>query len=156
MTRAAFRFGAVTLSAALVLSFPAARHVEAAAGCTVSSVSPIAFGLYDVFKATPTDGAGAIRYQCSGNPTVMISLSGMIAGPTREMSSGSERLNYNVYTDAARTTLFGDDTFGASSLLVGQIKNSGQQTTNFYGRVPAGQDVAAGAFSATLVVTLNF
>jgi spore coat protein U-like protein len=86
----------------------------------------------------------------------MIGLSGMLSGPIRQLSSGADKLQYNVYTSASRTVLFGDGSFGASSLLVGQIKTTAQQTTNFYGRIPAGQDVPAGAYSATLVVTLNF
>ncbi len=61
-------------------------------------------------------------------------------------------LAYNIYLDAARTVVWGDGAGGTQTLEV----QNGDRSVSFYGRISAGQDVAAGPYSDAIVVTFNF
>ena len=73
------------------------------------------------------------------------------------MLNGSESLSYNLYLDAARTTIWGDGTGGTQTFF-----NHNPQGNNrdivipIYGRVPAGQDVGAGTYTNTVTATVQF
>jgi spore coat protein U-like protein len=65
--------------------------------------------------------------------------------------------NYNLYGDAALTTIWGDGsggtyTFGAVNGTFGTQSYSG----TIYGMVPATQDLAPGAYSDTITATLSY
>ena len=101
-----------------------------------------------------TDGNGAI--------TVAYVL-GLSAGSSnsvaqRTMQSGSEILRYNVYVNSVRTTVWGDtDPLKVSGSV--KLTNARPQITNnhaAYGRAPAAQDVRAGAYADTLILTMTF
>lgn len=71
------------------------------------------------------------------------------------MLSGGSTLDYNLYIDAARSSIWGDGSSGTShysATLALPILN----TLTVYGRVPAAQDISAGSSSDTVVVTINF
>jgi spore coat protein U-like protein len=133
------------LALAAAASLAIASSVAAAPACGLS-VAPIAFGAYDPF-AGPRVGAGSITVACAANGAI-ISLgagrSGNVAD--RWMTSGAEVLRYNVYADAPRTQVFG----------TGMFAGSGTMTIPLYGRIPAGQAVAPGAYSDALVVTVLY
>lgn len=104
------------------------------------------------------DGTGSVTATCSTGAPYTIALSvGSGAGATfasRKLTSGPNSLNYSLYTDAGCSTVWGDSTAG-SSLLNGS--GSGvAQIIPVYGRIPTGQTVATGAYSDTIIVTLNF
>lgn len=140
-----------------VFVWPVRRPAFAApTSCTINSVSSLNFGAFDTLSDMDDDSAGNVRYSCQGGATVQIALSGLRSDKTRQMLSGADVLVFNVFQDAARSIIFGDGSNGASALTVGRVPNNAQQTTQFYGRIPGGQDVPAGAYTATLVVTVNF
>jgi hypothetical protein len=59
----------------------------------------VAFGVYDPTILTPNDTAGAVIYRCGqGDRNIMITLSvgGGTSYLTRRMTSGSEKLFYNI------------------------------------------------------------
>ena len=136
----------------------AASRCEAA--CTVSTTG-VSFGSYNVYSASDLDSTGTVTYSCGiGTLSISIDLSrGSSSGfNPRTMNNGSNTLNYNLYMDAARSSIWGNGTAGtshyttsATALLLG-----GGATLTVYGRVPALQDAAAGAHSDTIVVTINF
>ena len=140
---------------ACVLTILAPGRVEAACSITTTGVS---FGTYDVFNASPVDSTGSVRYQCSGSTgTFTISLSTGSSGTfqPRRMVSGAEKLNYNLYLDAARTSIWGDASAGTSWFM--ESGASGKPVTlTVFGRIPPGQDVAAGTYSDTIIVTIQF
>jgi spore coat protein U-like protein len=133
----------------------APARVEAACSITTTGVS---FGTYDVFQASPVDSTGSVRYQCTGSTgTFTISLGTGSSGTfqPRTMVSGAERLNYNLYLDAARTSIWGDATGGTSWFM--ESNASGKPVTiTVFGRIPPGQDVAAGTYTDTIIVTIQF
>ena len=128
------------------------------ATCTIVSVTSLAFGAYDVYAAAPVDSVGTINYDCApANAPVGIALSAGNSGSfsPREMQSGTNSLAYNIYVDAARTIVWtSTPVAGSSSGCQGQCGNG--VYISYYGRVPAQQDAAVGAYSDTVTVTINF
>ncbi|MGZ6141844.1 MAG: Csu type fimbrial protein [Myxococcales bacterium] len=139
------------LSLALLVLFGAAA-ARAAPSCRGISVSGLVFGSYDVYSATPLDSAATISYSCPppAVPVVDISAGGSGSFSLRRMSQAglADTLAYNVYVDAARTTVWG-------STPVSVPQGNGQSVP-VYGRVFPLQDVSVGTYTDTLIVTFNF
>jgi spore coat protein U-like protein len=72
-----------------------------------------------------------------------------------KLATGTELLNYNLFTNAARTTIWGDGTAGTSRVSRNLRRNQPVNLT-VYGRIPAGQDVRIGSYSETLTVTITY
>lgn len=143
------------------LAATASSEADAALSCAFTSIVTVSFGRYDVFDASPVDAAGSITYTCSGaqtGDTVVIQLSrgGSATWATRTMQFGGHALNYGLFLDAARTILWGDGTSGTSRYGPAAAPMSGSVTVPIYGRIPAHQNVGAGAYSDTIVATILF
>jgi spore coat protein U-like protein len=72
------------------------------------------------------------------------------------MVSGGERLSYNLYRDAACTSIWGDGTGGTATYTNANPANNTAINITVYGQVPAGQDVSAGVYSDTVSAVINF
>jgi spore coat protein U-like protein len=134
-----------------------AAPVYAAPSCTVSTTS-VNFGSYNVFTGSATDSTGTITIDCNGSAkdiVVTLSKGASASFSPRTMLKGSEALSYNLYRDAARTSVWGDGTGGTSTYTNANPPNSPFNVT-IYGRVPAGQDVSAGVYSDTVAAVINF
>ena len=137
------------------------------AKCIVSSTAAVAFGPYDpvvTHSATGVDldGTGSVGVKCTpGNGTSISLDSGANASSNQRRMQGpagtsSAFLNYDLYSDSSRTTLWGNGSNGASSLAITAAANASERTFTVYGRVPKGQDVNVGSFADTVQVTVNF
>jgi spore coat protein U-like protein len=149
---------ALTLVLTVAGTFCGTEAARGAISCTISAVG-VSFGTYNVFSATPLDSTGSVTYNCSGigqnQITINLSRGGAPTFSPRRMLKSSEALNYNLYLDAARTTIWGDATSGTSQY--GPIRPSGgNDTLTIYGRIPAGQDASAGSYTDTVIATINF
>ncbi|TMA59142.1 MAG: spore coat protein U domain-containing protein [Deltaproteobacteria bacterium] len=148
------------LAVALTVAAAIGQATLARAGsCSFDSVTGVSFGSYDVFNARATDSTGQVVYQCNGgahNVTIDLSKGNAGSYSPRYMLNGSEQLNYNLYLDAARTQIWGDTTGGTSHYGPIDPPNATPVTVTIYGRVPAGADVSAGAYSDTITVTINY
>jgi len=130
--------------------------------CTMNS-TPINFGNYDVFSSTPLDAVGTITINCSGNvgrATVTLStgLYGTFNPRRMRRSGGADLLDYNVYTNIARTTIFGDGTGGTSRVRTRRPPGPRvpwSASIDMYGRIPPGQNVSIGTYSDTLTATVT-
>lgn len=131
-------FGATLLS-----NFTATATV--ANTCTLTTAaSNVAFGLYTI--NTVQDAAGSAVVNCTSGAPYTTYITG-----SRVMTSGLNNLNFELYSDAGRTTVYG-------SALAGGLADNGtgaDQTINYYGRIPA-QTVASGNYSAALVFTVEY
>ncbi|TFI57258.1 SCPU domain-containing protein [Sphingomonas parva] len=131
--------------------------IAAAAGpaqaCTISAVG-VAFGTYDPKSSAPRTGFGRISLDCHPNARPVIALGAGLGGNLlqRRMSNGRSTLNYNLYTDAGLTSVWGDGTGG--TLSISAPKKTSSYTV--YGRIPAGQNVSAGSYSDVLIVTVIY
>jgi spore coat protein U-like protein len=134
-----------------------ASTADAAPSCTIATTS-VNFGSYNVFTGSATDSTGTITIDCNGSAhdiIVTLSKGASSSFSPRTMTKGSEVLSYNLYRDAARTTVWGDGSGGTSTYTNPNPPNAPLNVT-VYGRVPAGQDVSAGVYSDTVSAVINF
>jgi spore coat protein U-like protein len=126
-----------------------------AAQCTVSTTS-VNFGAYNVFDTSPRDSTGTITLRCNGGANdVRVEIdSGRSAYVLfRYMTQGVEPLFYNLYQNANRTQLWGENALAQD---VGDPPNNKDLTLTVYGRIPAQQDVSAGSYTDTVTVTVQY
>lgn len=126
------------------------------ADCNVSS-NGVSFGNYDVFAVNHTDSAGTLTINCSvETPPYTLKLAPGSSGnfSQRKMFKGGDYLAYNIYSDAARTLVWGDGT-NSSVTISGQTGTTPEEHT-LYGRISAGQNVSVGNYSDTIIVTIVF
>ena len=76
------------------------------------------------------------------------------SGTTRRMAGGTDFLSYELYQDSSRSTVWGSGVAAGETIVTAPSKAA--RTFTVYGRVPAGQDVAAGSYNDTVVATINF
>lgn len=145
----------ILLSAALLLTGSATR-IEAA--CSVSSTG-VNFGLYDVFAPMPTDSTGSVTYDCDpSDKNIRITLSSGVGGTfvPRSLTNGNDLLAYNLFTDAALTSIWGDGTGGSSYYTRNNPHPKKPTVLTIYARIPPLQDVGTGSYTDTVIVTVDF
>jgi len=121
----------------------------------------MSFGAYDVFDPLDRRSAATLTVWCDpGKPadvTIGIGPSARSGGiSTRQMQrvSGADRLNYNLFTDPSLTAVWGDGTTGATVSLL-HVTHGTSVPVTVYGAIPAGQDVSAGTYSDSVLVTVT-
>lgn len=135
---------------------------DIAANCTIST-APVAFGSYDPIvtnASTALNGTGTVTTTCTNGSAVTITLGqgGQAAGgstdavPLRQMGVGINRLAYFLYSDSARTTVWGN-TSGTGKADTGTGATS---ALTVYGAVTSGQNKPVGSYSDTVVATVTF
>lgn len=153
------------LLAMLTLSLPqsASALCTLVCSCSVSTTS-VTFGAYNPISPSPFDSTGNVRVTCGGVLGLLIPYDialdkGTLITP-RKMISGSNTLNYDLYTSSAHTVIWGDGTGGTQivsdditiTLLGGTSKNH-----TVYGRIPGSQIQALpGNYSDTVTVTVTY
>ena len=132
-------------------------------GCTISATS-VSFGTYDPLIPAPTDSQGSISYSCGTQidtrtpiKTIQVELSrGSSGSYDRAMSGGPTPLHYNLYLDAARQTVWGDESSGTDVLRHASPQNHQTYTVPVYGRILAQQDISAGTYVDTVMATIQW
>jgi spore coat protein U-like protein len=131
------------------------------AACTVSTTD-VNFGSYDVFSGSPLDATGTITATCdiTPPPTVVIAIgtspnSGGFNPRMMKLTTGSDLLNYNLFTETARTNIWGDGS-GSTSTLSDKVRKGSPWIATVYGRIPPSQDVSAGLYNEILTVTITW
>jgi spore coat protein U-like protein len=145
---------------ALVALVALPRPVAAIGSCSFNSVSGVNFGAYDVFNNSHTDSTGSITYSCLNllsTITIDLSQGNASSYATRQMRQGASfTLDYNLFLDANRTTIWGDGTGGSSRYGPIMPPLLTQVTVTVYGRIPARQNVRVGPYTDTITATINF
>ena len=129
--------------------------------CAVSA-GPLAFGNYTPGTGN-VPGTTTINVNCTKNTAYTVALDkGTTAGGTiaqRLMAGGGNTLQYNLYTTAAYTTVFGDGTSGSATQAgTGNGVNVANATTVF-GQLPdnaTNQGAVPGAYTDTITVTVTY
>ena len=131
--------------------------VPAEAACSLSATG-VAFGAYDVFAPAPTDSTGTVVLDCDpAEKNITITLSpGTGTYATRTLRQGAETLGYNLYLDAARTSVWGDGSAGTTTFFIKNPRPNRPTEVTIFGRIPAAQDVSVGAYADTIIVTVEF
>jgi spore coat protein U-like protein len=155
----------VTLSATTAGDFPTTTatfntNASIAAQCNMSAAN-LSFGTINPLSSQ-VDATTSLTINCTKNTSYTVGLdAGTTSGATiaqRKMANGADIMNYNLYTDAARTIIWGNS--AAAPLWV---PGSGAglrtpQTLTVYGRVASGQtNLAVGNYQEnTITVTLTY
>ena len=140
-------------------------QVQAAvvANCLVTANS-LAFGTYNPLAAD-LDVNTQVLVRCTNGTGYTVKLdAGTTSGATlaqrKMVFGGTNFMNYNLYTTAGRTTIFGDGS-GTTGTVTGTGAGLGAgqaQTVDIFGRIPTGQDtLPIGTYTeAMITVTVEF
>ena len=115
--------------------------------CMISSTTDVDFGAYDPTDPLPnTDGQGSITFRCTKGSTYEVYI------VRNNVMNGPDTLNYELYTDLARTAVFPSGLTGSpdTSACIASM------TRQIYGKIPALQDAAAGAYSESVTATVEY
>ncbi len=157
--RARLRRAAIAAACGAVWLLTAGRGLSEAqlgVNCTVTT-GGVAFGAYNVFTPSALESSGTVTYQCTVGVLIQIQLQTGSAGTfsPRTLRSGAESLAYNLYLDAARTTVWGNGAAGTSTYS-GLVATVLPVPVPIYAGIPARQDVPAGTYSDSVVATVVF
>ena len=157
---------------ACVAALAGVLPAHAATTCNGSNIS-LAFGPYDVASPTSFDTQTAMTISCTrtntpgdnspGKVVVTVGVgasqtSGSIQNRQLGRSGGGAVLNYNVYLDAGRLSVWGNSPGVDTASQTLNIPNKGTRTATFtfFGRIFALQDVTPGFYNDSLLVTVNY
>jgi spore coat protein U-like protein len=145
-----------------------------ASSCTASG-STIAFGTISPIANVATTASGSITVTCTWDAAALFrnvlvcanvgTGDGSSTSAPRSLLNGSNALNYNLYTDSAYSTLWGDTATSSASTplsmtlssalsLTSSVSASG--TATIYGKVPAGQTTVPTVSNSSTVYTESF
>jgi spore coat protein U-like protein len=161
----AMRFAFILVAAYLLAPMPNAQAAVTFT-CTVSATG-VAFGTYNPLNAAGDSAVGSWTVICnaigSGSATVAgtLTLSTGSSGnyASRTMLSGTHALKYNIYLTSGHTQVIGDGSAGtfapsdSGTVTAGQVY---QVTGSMYGFMPALQDVPAGNYTDSIIVTVTY
>jgi spore coat protein U-like protein len=126
--------------------------LNAAVACAVTTAgSP--FGTFDAIDNLERDTLAAIQINCTGTPgdtasyTIILS-AGNGSFSNRQLRSGASLLHYNLYSDSARTQVWGDGSEGSTTVSDNLTLTTSSMFRSYtiYGRIPNGQQMAAVGF----------
>lgn len=116
------------------------------------TISNLTFGNVSTITGAPADANGTLTANCSGYSTTTIRLCLSIGIPTggfnpRTLTGpAGATLTYNIYSDAAHSTIWGSvnsGTYPAVILDLPVVSGSASTTLTMYGRVNAGQTASS-------------
>jgi spore coat protein U-like protein len=132
------------------------------ASCSVPTTATLNFGNYSAVASAANDATTTFAVRCTNTTPFTVSLNvgiGLSATfATRYMtrSSGGNKLAYSLYTNAARTTIWGNGTSGNSTVAGTGTGLNTDVTFTVYGRIPASQNVPTGTYTDTITITVTY
>jgi spore coat protein U-like protein len=155
---------AVALILACLLLATAARADECTGGDAGSLsviATPLNFADYVAISGMADETSFTLTAECSGGlgtpvlPPFNVSLSpGNGSYTQRHMTKAADVLNYQIFSDAGMTTIWGDGSGGTST--VGSAGGAASQDFQGYGAIPAGQWVSPGSYEDVITVTVSY
>lgn len=153
----------MSLLIAAVLLAVAAWQPARAQSCSVGA-SQTAFGYYSPSNPADTDTIGTVNVTCTALVSLLVGYTIKFGQGTygtftqRMLGSGTQRMNYQLYTNLSRTTVWGDGSGSTSFRTDGYLLGLVQVSFDYpvYGRIPAGQNVGPGAYTDAIQVTLTY
>ena len=119
------------------------------AQCNIQSVTDLDFADYDVTSAAPDDdGVGDVTFACTRATNYDVYITGV-----RTITDGTDTLNYELYADAGRATVFPSGMPGVASPAA---PDNNPIVQSIWGRIPALQDVQAGTYAGAVTVTIEY
>lgn len=143
---------------ALACLLLAAARADAAPTCQIANATPMTFGTYHAGQAGPLDSVGEIDVTCAGAASIQVILGRGISGreSPRELTGGGVSIAYNLFLDAARTTIWGDGAEGTQTFM-GAVMAAQTLRLPVFGRIFALQAGAPrGTYTDRIVVSVIF
>ena len=135
-------------------SFRVQARVEAVCEVTATDLN---FGTYSSQAGTPLQGTTLLRATCTPGSSYNVGLNeGTSPGATvnqRKMVSGAQALNYQLYSDASRSRIWGN-TIGTDTVT--GVGTGLPVDHTVFGAVPAAQVVPAGDYADTITVRIYY
>jgi spore coat protein U-like protein len=136
-------------------------------GTPLVTAAPLAFGSYNGSIATADTTVTTITVACMTGlaaglgtlPAFTITLTAGNAGsytPRGLSGPTAAKLNYNIYTNAGMTTVWGDGVTGGSASQSGGGTTASTQSFTGYGAIPIHQFVPAGNYTDMITVTVSY
>jgi spore coat protein U-like protein len=130
--------------------------------CAIQANATLAFGTYDPTSGTNLDASQAITFKCTKGSIFDIGLGGTVG--SRTITNGTDTLAYELYSNAGRTTAWGntqdtntvdaDDAADTTGNGIGS--GSTAQSKTVYGRIAAGQDKESGSYTGSVTITIYY
>lgn len=139
-----------SIGGALLLALPGLS-----AACTVIATG-VMFGIYDPLGSSAVDSTGEVEVTCPATTAYEITLSqgqGSFS-PRHLVNASADVLTYNLYTDASHQFIWGDGAAGTET-VTGSTDSLGA-IHSVYGLIPGGQNIPAGSYSDSIVVTVTY
>ena len=147
-------FASVSRAATTTSTFTV--QITITASCVINSTSTLNFGSQAVLTAN-VDQTSTIQVQCTNTTPYNIGLSaGTGTGATvavRKMTNGANTITYTIYSDAGRTTVWGNTVLTDTVAAIG---NGASQSYTLYGRVTAQTTPAPAVYTDTVTVTVTY
>lgn len=126
--------------------------------CEVAA-TPLAFGSYNSISATSADAVGTITATCTTGTSFTVTLnqgtgSGALVVARKMTGPAGATLDYAIYADALRSSIWGDGSAGTTYHLA--TGDGMPKAIGMYGLIPASQRVATGSYADTITVTLSY
>ena len=125
------------------------------------TLTPLNFGDYDPLGANSSqelDATATVTLTCTLNSVATITIDGgqHPAGSnlSRQLASTDQRLSYEIFRDAARTQVWASGSNALRYVSLTGISSASELTV--YGRIPPGQEVAAGSYNDVVTATVDF
>ena len=126
------------------------------ATCTINSAATLNFGTQGILTAN-VDQTSTIAVTCTNTTPYNVGLdAGTGSGATvasRKLTSGGATLNYTLYSDSGRTTVWGNTV--STDTLAG-TGNGASQSLTVYGRLFSQTTPAPGTYTDTITVTVTY
>lgn len=132
---------------------------EVTANCS-ASVTPLSFSSVDTLSANATDDEATLTVTCT-NGTAWSAVADAGGGQGATMASrvmtgttSGNKLNYALYTDSQRTTIWGDGS-DTTATISDSGSGSGQEKL-IYAAIPAQSGAKADSYNDTVNITVTY
>lgn|SRR5512135_753398 len=131
-----------------------------AKACAITA-DPLAMGTWS--GVGDLDGASTINVKCTTGTGYTVDLSAGASSPSltnRKLVNGTDLLSYNLYSNAARTSIWGDGANGTVTMggTGSGMANANNQPLSVYARILEADLLAAkpGTYSNTITATVTY
>ena len=130
--------------------------------CTVTATG-VSFGNYNPLSSSNINSTGTVRVRCtlvaafSGSYMIDLSTGSSNTYTQRTVRHGASSLGYNLYTNSARSQIWGNGAGGSSNITRSFAAILAiDRTETVYARIPPSQNVPGGVYSDTITVTVTY
>jgi spore coat protein U-like protein len=154
-TSLALALSSIGVSTAATVSAPLTVSATVLGTCSFSAASfTMAFPDYAPVLNAPSQNV-TLGVTCSATVPYSLGVTGL-SGGVRQMTDGTNNLEYNIFQNAGLTTVLGNtpgvDTFSATG-------SGSSQSYTLYGKIPdnsTNRSVPAGVYGATLSIDITY